>query len=73
MQKTPPGETDANIRIMITELNDSQVLVRIVGGDLIAIEASGGSRGGPPPPPPPLLFWKEELKVWIQVSPEMLE
>ena len=32
-------ETDANVRTMITELNDSRLLVRIVGGDLIAIGA----------------------------------
>ena len=32
-------ETDANIRTIITELNDSRLLVRIVGGDLIAIGA----------------------------------
>ena len=29
-------ETDANIRTIITELNDSRILVRIIGGDLIA-------------------------------------
>ena len=32
-------ETDENIRIIITELNDSRLLVRIVGGDLTAIGA----------------------------------
>ena len=32
-------ETDTNIRTIITELNDSRLLVRIVGGDLIAIRA----------------------------------
>ena len=32
-------ETDANITTIITELNDSRLLVRIVGGDLIAIGA----------------------------------
>ena len=32
-------ETDANIRTIITELNDSRLLVRIVGGDLIMIGA----------------------------------
>jgi len=32
-------DTDANIRTVITELNDSRLLVRIVGGDLIAIGA----------------------------------
>ena len=32
-------ETDANIITIITELNDSRLLVRIVGGDLIAIGA----------------------------------
>ena len=32
-------ETDTNIRTIITELNDSRLLVRIVGGDLIAIGA----------------------------------
>ena len=32
-------ETDANIRTIITELNDFRLLVRIVGGDLIAIGA----------------------------------
>ena len=32
-------ETDANIRTIITELNDSRILVRIIGGDLIAIGA----------------------------------
>ena len=32
-------ETDANIRTIITELNDFRILVRIIGGDLIAIGA----------------------------------
>ena len=32
-------ETDANIRTKITELNDSRLLVRIIGENLIAIEA----------------------------------
>ena len=32
-------ETNANIRKIITEINDSRLLVRIVGGDLIAIGA----------------------------------
>ena len=32
-------ETDANIRTIITELNDSRLLVRIVGRDRIAIGA----------------------------------
>ena len=32
-------ETDANVRTIITELNDSRLLVRKIGGDLIAIGA----------------------------------
>ena len=32
-------ETDTNIRTIITELNDSRLLVRIVGGNLIVIGA----------------------------------
>ena len=32
-------ETSADIRTIITELNDSRLLVRIVGGDLIAMGA----------------------------------
>ena len=32
-------ETDTNIRTIITELNDSRLLVRIVGRDLIATGA----------------------------------
>ncbi|CAG9822112.1 unnamed protein product [Phaedon cochleariae] len=32
-------DTDSNIRSMITELNDTQLLTRIIGGDLIAKEA----------------------------------
>ena len=38
-------ETDANIRTIITELNDSRLLVRIVGGDLIAIGAKYQAKG----------------------------
>ena len=37
--------TDANIRTIITELNDSRLLVRIVGGDLIAIGAKYQAKG----------------------------
>ena len=32
-------DADSSIRIMITELQDTDLLARIVGGDLIAIEA----------------------------------
>ncbi len=32
-------DADTNLRTMITELNDAQLLTRIVGGDLIAVEA----------------------------------
>jgi hypothetical protein len=32
-------DADKNIRNMITELNDTQLMTRIVGGDLIAMEA----------------------------------
>ena len=32
-------DADTNLRMMITELNDAQLLTRIVGGDLIAMEA----------------------------------
>ena len=32
-------DADKNIRAMITELNDAQLLKRIVGGDLMAMEA----------------------------------
>ena len=32
-------DADKNIRTMITELNDAQLLKRIVGGDLMAMEA----------------------------------
>ena len=31
-------DADSNVRTMVTELNDAQLLARIVGGDLIAME-----------------------------------
>ena len=31
-------DADSNVRTMVTELNDAQLLGRIVGGDLIAME-----------------------------------
>ena len=39
LRQVPTFETDANLRTIITELNDSRLLVRIVGVERIAIRA----------------------------------
>jgi len=39
LRQVPTFETDANLRTIITELNDSRLPVRIVGVELIAIGA----------------------------------